>query len=214
MALAIACILTTWEQFQITVDGQVLDAYKPSFADAIQSGEQWGNNLNELSAPPVVDIDNLTEAEQRELNTCNLIQSQIERHSVTDAINPSNSEYGIGIVYIMADNARVTAAEGLSDYHVLWRGTLDRQSDETGNDLLPTQDSETGDFATLRDYLVAYTGKSADTIAQYLANLYDVTPAQLLDELRSRPRTDLVRLLATAFTRWSDARGSLNTIEP
>lgn len=186
MALQQACFISTVEK----VDG----VWRPTFAGNLQAGESYTGVVSTApdgSAIPVAG-DFLG--------------------SGGDLVTAA----GLTIVYVTADETRITAGAALPQYHLLWRQYI--ASSITGGVFDAGQnpgDNMTGaELSAILAYLATNTVYSEAVITQWIINKFAVsTQQQAVAWSTSRPRTATVAKLMQAFRIWSAAKSELEALE-
>lgn len=126
---------------------------------------------------------------------------------------PGQSPLGLCIVYAQADSARLDTADAAAAYHVFWRWTITRAEKPTGDtEKSPYKPPVNAELIAVRDYLALQTGKSATVITAWLAQQFEVTPAQAVAWATARPRHRTIVKLGQAFRDWNTAKAQLDAL--
>lgn len=185
MALQQACFISTVEQ---TADG-----WQPTFAGNLQAGESFSGSI--AFAP---DGTPLTKAKDFEPGADDLVTAA-----------------GLTVVYVTADETRITLGAGLSQYHLVWKQYVRTDAEDFTFDAgMNPGDNMTGaELSAILTYLAANTPYSAATITQWIINKFGVsTQQQAVAWATSRPRYATVAKLMQAFRIWADAKGELDAL--
>ena len=180
MAEQLACLFSTIEQ-----DSNV---WQPVFVGQLQSGERFSGSIENLpdgSTIPVVK-------------------------DFSPSANDLDTAAGLTICYVYADETRITAGDGLSQYHVLWRMYADAPHTTTQ---MPGDNMTGAELSAIQTYLETNTPYSASQISNWLQNKFEVASQQAaVTWATGRPRTATVSKLMQAMQIWSEAKAELEAV--
>lgn len=182
MAEQLACVFSTVEQLPD-------DSFQPSFVSNMQAGERFSGSIERLP-----DFTQIPVAKDFVTSGSDLITAQ-----------------GLTLCYVWADETRVTLADGLAQYHVLWRMYTDDNLNPTPQ--MARHDMTGTELSAIQSYLSTITGYNEATISSWLVNQFNVeTQQEAVNWSTSRPRYQTVHKLMIALSRYAEAKAELDTL--
>lgn len=195
MVSQVACVLAP-----VVGNGQSNNPYRPQFADIMQDGESWSSAIDSL---PIIG-DLLADDNTDTLNFENIPAPMRLAGQVA---------LGVCIVYVQADSVRLDTADAAAAYHVFWRWTINRsEKPALDTEKSPFKQPILAELTALSAYLALQTGKTTNTINQWVANNFGVTVGQMANWAIARKRFMTVTKLGQAFADWNKAKSELDTI--
>lgn len=143
-------------------------------------------------------VDNwISDAEGNKPSLSDLLQAG---ESVTDRTSAPSEQIPAAtnctLVEVWAEEARITALDGLAAYTVIWREYYPTDDTPPGTTAQEPGDNMTdAEITALRNYLEAWFGWTPTQIA----NWFGVAPAQLASWLRNNTRQEAAQKLKAAF---------------